>query len=150
MTVIHIKETTELVAEDKLLSGCELEVLQMAGHESEVLLATDFPEETREGAVAALHALERRGLLTLGLEGWAATEAAEERLLQHDDIIRAKWSMDGAATLEEAAGKLREYADHLVVMAQEGWVLNDPIDDDYGFLHRSKETLAAALGEQSE
>jgi hypothetical protein len=42
--------------------------------------------------------------------------------------------MDGAATLPEAATKLREYADQLDDMHKSGWVLRSPINDDYGFV----------------
>jgi hypothetical protein len=55
---------------------------------------------------------------------------------EHEDIIRAKWSMDGAETLREAAAKLRAYADELERLEREGWHLMQPIDDDYGFIHR--------------
>lgn len=143
MTVIQIKETKELVESDELLSDVELGILQAVAQEGSTVLETDFDVETRAEGRAALARLERRGLVELTAEGWVATEKSEERLLQHDDVVRAKWSMDGAGTLSEAAAKLREYADHLEVMAQEGWVLNEPVQDDYGFLRRSKETLAA-------
>lgn len=142
--MIHIKETAELEAAGELLSDLEIELLQAAVHEGESLLETDFDDEAREEALTALRSLERHGLLALGPEGWEASGAAEERLLQHDDIVRAKWSMDGATTLVEAAAKLREYAAHLEAMAQEGWVLNDAVQDDYGFLRRSRESVAAA------
>lgn len=50
-----------------------------------------------------------------------------------DECIRAKWVMDGAATLAEAAQKLREYADELQRLHDEGYVLTGPVEDDYGF-----------------
>ena len=54
--------------------------------------------------------------------------------MTEQEIIRAKWLMDGAATLTEAAAKLREYADTLDQLARDGWTLEQPIDEDYGLL----------------
>jgi hypothetical protein len=50
------------------------------------------------------------------------------------ESIRAKWSMDGAATLAEAAAKLRGYADYLEELKRDGWELTGPVADDYGFI----------------
>jgi hypothetical protein len=49
-------------------------------------------------------------------------------------IIRAKWTIDGAATLEEAAAKSEEFAASLRRLAAEGWELTGPVTGDYGFL----------------
>ncbi len=57
--------------------------------------------------------------------------AGEDTLM---DIIRAKWTMDGAETLSEAASKLRNFADSLVELEREGYRLDGPVADDYGFL----------------
>ena len=51
-----------------------------------------------------------------------------------DETIRAKWSMDGAATLVEAAAKLRDYAAWLEELKRDGWELTGPVMDDYGFI----------------
>jgi hypothetical protein len=50
------------------------------------------------------------------------------------ETIRAKWTMDGATTLPEAAAKLRAFADELDKMHQEGWALEAEVADDYGTL----------------
>jgi hypothetical protein len=50
------------------------------------------------------------------------------------EIIRAKWTMDGAATLPEAAAKLREKATEIDALHAEGYRLAWPVDDDYGHL----------------
>ena len=50
--------------------------------------------------------------------------------------VRAKWSMDGAATLTEAAELLRGHADYLLAMERDGWQLTEPVRDDYGFIRR--------------
>jgi hypothetical protein len=54
-----------------------------------------------------------------------------------DEIIRAKWTMDKAETLSEAAAMLRGFADHLVGLESEGWQLTRPVEDDYGFIKRA-------------
>lgn len=51
-------------------------------------------------------------------------------------IVRAKWSIDGAKTLAEAAQKAREFADYLQGLHDEGWRLEDEISDDYGFCYK--------------
>ena len=60
-----------------------------------------------------------------------ADDDEEEPFLES---IRAKWSMDGAVTLSEAAEKLREHATWLEELERDGWQLIDPIDDDWGFI----------------
>jgi hypothetical protein len=55
------------------------------------------------------------------------------------EIIRAKWIMGGATTLAEAAAKLRERAGGLDRMHAEGWTLEGPVSDDYGFALRPGE-----------
>jgi hypothetical protein len=53
---------------------------------------------------------------------------------EDDRIIRAKWTIDGARTLEEAAVKLERFAAYLREIRAEGWELRRVVDDDYGFL----------------
>lgn len=53
-------------------------------------------------------------------------------------IERAKWTIDGAKTLSEAAEKAREFADYLDDKARQGWQLTGPVEDDYGFTHHCK------------
>lgn len=53
----------------------------------------------------------------------------------YDDIIRAKWSFDGAHTLLEAAESLERYAAWLREADKNGFVLREPIDDDYGYVY---------------
>jgi hypothetical protein len=54
-------------------------------------------------------------------------------------LLRAKWTMDGAETLAEAADLLRQFADELDALAKAGFHLMGPIEDDYGFAHRGEE-----------
>lgn len=56
------------------------------------------------------------------------------------EIVRAKWCMDGAATLAEAAEMLRGFAQHLDVLALEGWQLTQPVKHDYGFIRQQVST----------
>ena len=59
---------------------------------------------------------------------------SDEPLAQAGDVIRAKWLMDGAATLEQAAEQLEETARWLRALHARGWTLEGPIEDDYGIL----------------
>lgn len=51
-----------------------------------------------------------------------------------EPFVRGKWTMDGAATLEEAAGRLEAAAANLRGLAAAGWTLREPVADDYGWL----------------
>jgi hypothetical protein len=59
----------------------------------------------------------------------------DEEEFDEPEIIRAKWTMDGATTLAGAAAMLRAFADELDRKHAEGWTLRQPVDDDYGFLN---------------
>lgn len=52
------------------------------------------------------------------------------------EIIRAKWVMDGARTLQEAAQKVRDFSGYLLELSEQGWELIQPVDDDYGFIEK--------------
>ena len=54
--------------------------------------------------------------------------------VQDPEPLRAKWAMDGAETLAEAAAMLRAEADRIEQLGKDGWTLEGPIDDDWGFL----------------
>lgn len=68
----------------------------------------------------------------------------EEKEEEEERTIRAKWSMDGARTLAEAARMLVRFAEHLERLGAEGWELRDPIDDDWGFAYRAVAAAAPA------
>ena len=53
-----------------------------------------------------------------------------------DNTVRAKWTIDGAATLAEAAQMARGFADGLQRLHDEGYVLRQPVSDDYGFYYK--------------
>jgi len=69
-------------------------------------------------------------------EEFEEVEEIDEFDPEEDLIIRAKWIMDGARTLDEAITKVEEFADYLRELKQQGWQLIAPIEDDYGFLRR--------------
>lgn len=50
-----------------------------------------------------------------------------------EESIRAKGVMDGSTSLAEAAEKARAFADGLQRLHDEGYVLREPVEDDYGF-----------------
>lgn len=52
------------------------------------------------------------------------------------DIIRAKWCMDGSTTLQQAAQKLERMAIMLRDLHDHGFVLDQVISNDYGFVSR--------------
>ena len=53
-----------------------------------------------------------------------------------EDVVRAKWLMDGAKTLSEAANKLEQEAKRLRELERDGWELSEEIDDDYGSIEK--------------
>lgn len=55
---------------------------------------------------------------------------------EDDELVRAKWAIDGATTLAEAAQKAREFADHLQDLHDQGYVLREPVADDYGAYYK--------------
>ena len=56
-----------------------------------------------------------------------------------DLIVRAKWMIDGATTLEDAAAKAGEFAAYLRELAGEGYELTKPVEDDYGFARKAEQ-----------
>jgi hypothetical protein len=64
--------------------------------------------------------------------------------------IRGKWSMDGAATLTEAAEKLRDYAHELEHMRASGLELAHRIEDDYGVVRPGGAPAPGVAAEDGE
>lgn len=62
----------------------------------------------------------------------------EEELNDSSDestfVIRGKFILDGAETLEEAADLARAYAEFLDELATKGFELSSCIENDYGFV----------------
>lgn len=62
----------------------------------------------------------------------------EDDLDNQPDILRAKWTMDGATTLAEAAEKIRAFAAHIGALITEGYELVEaPVRDDYAFIRKT-------------
>lgn len=53
-------------------------------------------------------------------------------------VIRGRSLLDGAATLGQAAAKLRAYAERLDTAESEGWILTAPVTGDYGLPERPR------------
>lgn len=51
--------------------------------------------------------------------------------------MRAKWSLDDCATLDEVVEQLQHLIEYYKTLKNEGWELESPIRDDYGFLRKS-------------
>ena len=60
----------------------------------------------------------------------------------YEGLWRAKWTTDGAKTLEEAAQKLEESAAYLRELARDGCELRDEVVDDYGFFITTDPNIA--------
>lgn len=58
------------------------------------------------------------------------------RAVAEERIERAKWIFDGASTIQEMTSRLRARADQLRELANEGWELQEPVQDDYALLQR--------------
>lgn len=61
---------------------------------------------------------------------------------QYEMLVRAKWSIDGAKTLSEAADKLEALAKELREMEADGLQLDGEIQDDYGSIYTTNKELA--------
>ncbi|GAA4288617.1 hypothetical protein [Georgenia daeguensis] len=59
-----------------------------------------------------------------------------DELGEDRDLIRAKWSMDGARTLSDAAAKLEALAQELRDLEESGWQLTEPVADDVGIIEQ--------------
>jgi hypothetical protein len=65
-------------------------------------------------------------------------------------VLRAKWTMDGATTLAEAAARFRARAGDLDELARAGFELEQPVNDDYAFIVRPGEESPMRLAEEDE
>lgn len=51
-----------------------------------------------------------------------------------DRIVRPKWTMDDAETIEEMARKLEQKAEYVRQLEEDGWELEHPVEDIMHFL----------------
>jgi len=54
-------------------------------------------------------------------------------------VVRAKWTMDGAESMEEMAKKHEQKAKQIRDLKKEGWELESRVEDDYAHLVRGIE-----------
>jgi hypothetical protein len=74
--------------------------------------------------------------IELGMDKKQLAEYMRQYSETGDVCLRAKWTMDGARTLAEAAKQVRAFADEIEDLAREGFELGGPVEDDYAFLIR--------------
>lgn len=67
------------------------------------------------------------------------SEELDDEEEEENICIRAKWSIDDASTIDEAIEKLNRFIEYLRSLKNEGWEFREPIQDDYGFLYKSKD-----------
>ncbi len=82
-------------------------------------------------------------------EHWLRDCTQEWRDCGHP-VMRAEWTMDGATTLAEAAGRFREQAEELDPLARAGFELEQPVKDDYASVVLPGEESPARLVEEDE
>lgn len=51
-------------------------------------------------------------------------------------ILRSKWNLDGCSNLDEVVERTHELIEYYKKLKTDGWELEGPIDDDWGFLVR--------------
>jgi hypothetical protein len=103
-------------------------------------LVDSLTDEQREVLAALsqeeLNALSNEELADLILgpsdEDWDDEDWDDE----NSATVRAKWSIDDAKTLSEAAAMSRAFAEWLENLERDGWQLTGPVEDDYGFIRR--------------
>jgi len=66
------------------------------------------------------------------------SESDDHEEEEDDMVIRAKWQMDGATTLDEAVQKLEGFIAYLKELKAGGWELRNTIDDDWGFVYKKE------------
>lgn len=54
-----------------------------------------------------------------------------------NQTIRAKWLLDGAKTLDECVKHCHDFIEYLKGLKADGWELQDPVHDDWGFIKRA-------------
>lgn len=84
------------------------------------------------------------------VEGQWLRDCMEEWRYYGHLVLRAKWTMDGAITLAEAAARFRERAEELDELARAGFELEQPVSDDYAFIVRPGEESPMRLVEEHE
>lgn len=66
------------------------------------------------------------------MEDWPDSNQLTTTLEEINVPIRGMYILDGAETLEEAAEMAREYANYLDALIKDGYILIDPVENDFG------------------
>jgi hypothetical protein len=59
---------------------------------------------------------------------------------EEEEIIRGKWILDGAASIQNAIELIDSFKAYLETLRDEGYELTHPIEDDYGYLRKNEQT----------
>ena len=82
------------------------------------------------------HSEEEKENLTEEESDELEDEEEEEEDFEPDMIIRAKWCIDGAETLDQVVEHLQDFIRYVQGLKTQGYELRDPVQDDYGFLYK--------------
>lgn len=55
-----------------------------------------------------------------------------------DEIVRGKWLLEGATSIEEIIDNLKNFIEYMKDLRKSGFELAQPVEDDYGYLVRQK------------
>lgn len=58
---------------------------------------------------------------------------------KNERTIRGKWVFNGAETIDEMIEKLEERKEHLKELQEDGFTLQNQVEDDYAILTRDEE-----------
>lgn len=91
-------------------------------------------EQQQRGVVDQEHETDEEGEDETD-EAGEEDEDDEDEDGEYTRTVRAKWTYDGACTLDEVIERLLSEADYYRQLRDEGWELTGAVEDDYGFLH---------------
>lgn len=58
---------------------------------------------------------------------------------KEERVVRAKWTMDESETMDEMAERLEQKAEYIRELKEEGWELEDSVQNDYAIIVRDTE-----------
>ena len=67
---------------------------------------------------------------------YAAEDSFSSDEEEDEEMIRAKWMLDGCCTLDEVVQALRSKIREVEEARRQGWELTGRIEDDYGFMRK--------------
>lgn len=65
------------------------------------------------------------------------SESSYDDSLDDIEYIRAKWTYDGARTLDEVIDRLHAQIEYVKSLQKDGWELIDEVNDDYGPMRKA-------------